>query len=37
MGSPKRIDEILENGAERARAIAKPFLKEIKRKIGVHM
>ncbi|WP_088105181.1 tryptophan--tRNA ligase [Halalkalibacter urbisdiaboli] len=34
MASPKRLDEILLNGAERARAVSAPFLKEIKRKIG---
>jgi tryptophanyl-tRNA synthetase len=34
MSSPETLDEILKNGAEKARAISTPFLKEIKRKIG---
>lgn len=34
MSSPEIIDEILKNGAEKARSICVPFLKEIKRKIG---
>jgi tryptophanyl-tRNA synthetase len=34
MSSPETLDGILKNGAEKARAISTPFLKEIKRKIG---
>ncbi len=34
MSSPDKIDAILREGAEKARAISSPFLKEIKRKIG---
>ena len=34
MASPKLLDEILLHGAEKARAISTPFLKEIKQKIG---
>lgn len=35
MASPKKIDEILEYGAEKARKISLPFLNEIKAKIGL--
>ncbi|WP_078553828.1 tryptophan--tRNA ligase [Bacillus alkalicellulosilyticus] len=35
MASPKKIEAILEEGAEKARAISKPFLQEIKEKIGL--
>lgn len=34
MASPETLDKILENGAEKARAVSVPFLKEVKRKIG---
>ncbi|MDE5414212.1 tryptophan--tRNA ligase [Alkalihalobacterium chitinilyticum] len=34
MENPKVIDDILLSGAERARAVSKPFLKEVKGKIG---
>jgi tryptophanyl-tRNA synthetase len=34
MSSPETIDRILQEGAEKARAVSAPFLKEIKRKIG---
>jgi tryptophanyl-tRNA synthetase len=34
LSSPETLDEILKNGAEKARSISTPFLKEIKRKIG---
>ncbi|MED3961334.1 tryptophan--tRNA ligase [Niallia taxi] len=34
MSSPEKIDKILKEGAEKARAISVPFLKEIKSKIG---
>jgi tryptophanyl-tRNA synthetase len=36
MASPETLDEILKNGAEKARSISVPFLKEIKRKIGFY-
>ncbi|MDQ0862382.1 tryptophan--tRNA ligase [Bacillus sp. V2I10] len=36
MDSPETLDEILKNGAEKARSISAPFLKEIKRKIGFY-
>ena len=35
MASPKKLDEILHYGAEKAREVSQPFLKEIKRKIGL--
>ncbi|HLO12950.1 MAG TPA: tryptophan--tRNA ligase [Pseudoneobacillus sp.] len=35
MASPKLLDEILLYGAEKARTVTVPFLKEIKRKIGI--
>lgn len=35
MAAPERLDEILLDGAEKARAVSKPFLKEIKRQIGI--
>jgi tryptophanyl-tRNA synthetase len=35
MGSLKRLDEILLNGAEKARKVSVPFLKEIKKKVGL--
>ncbi|SIC81904.1 tryptophanyl-tRNA synthetase [Mycobacteroides abscessus subsp. abscessus] len=34
MSSPAAIDKILQEGAEKARAVSAPFLKEVKRKIG---
>ncbi|MCK0471062.1 tryptophan--tRNA ligase [Halalkalibacter sp. APA_J-10(15)] len=34
IASPHKLDEILLQGAENARSIATPFLKELKRKIG---
>jgi tryptophanyl-tRNA synthetase len=34
MASPETLDESLLGGAEKARAISVPFLKEIKRKMG---
>lgn len=37
MASPKTLDEILVSGAERAREVSVPFLKEVKRKIGFHV
>ncbi|KKI91379.1 tryptophan--tRNA ligase [Bacillus sp. SA1-12] len=37
MASPESLDEILKEGAEKARAISAPFLKEIKRKIGFYV
>ena len=36
MSSPARIDAILKEGAEKARAVSSPFLKEIKNKMGFH-
>lgn len=36
MESPERIDAILKEGAEKARAVSSPFLKEIKYKMGFH-
>lgn len=36
MSSPERIDAILKEGAEKARAFSSPFLKEIKYKMGFH-
>ena len=36
MSSPERIDEILIEGAEKARAVSSPFLKEIKNKMGFY-
>jgi len=36
MASPETIDKILQEGAEKARAISVPFLKEIKYKIGFY-
>ncbi len=36
MASPETLDGILKNGAEKARSISVPFLKEIKRKIGFY-
>ncbi|GAE36013.1 tryptophan--tRNA ligase [Halalkalibacter akibai] len=35
LASPKTIDEILLMGADKARTISTPFLKEIKKKIGL--
>jgi tryptophanyl-tRNA synthetase len=35
MASPEKLDGILLNGAEKARAVSKPFLQEIKRNIGM--
>lgn len=35
MNNPERIDRILEEGAKRAREKSIPFLKEVKRKIGI--
>jgi tryptophanyl-tRNA synthetase len=35
MATPETLDEILLAGAEKARAVAKPFLKEIKNNIGI--
>jgi tryptophanyl-tRNA synthetase len=37
MSSPERIDTILKEGAEKARSVSSPFLKEIKRKIGFNV
>lgn len=37
MSSPDKIDEILREGAEKARSITSPFLNEIKRKIGIYV
>jgi tryptophanyl-tRNA synthetase len=37
MASPEKIDKILRYGAEKAREITKPFLKEIKNKIGIYV
>jgi tryptophanyl-tRNA synthetase len=37
MSSPDKIDVILREGAEKARSISSPFLKEIKRKIGFNV
>jgi tryptophanyl-tRNA synthetase len=34
LASPKKMDAILLDGAEKARAISRPFLQEIKRKAG---
>ncbi|MCH4827958.1 tryptophan--tRNA ligase [Planococcus halocryophilus] len=36
MSSPERIDAILKEGAEKARAVSSPFLKEIKNKVGFY-
>ncbi|MFT4413683.1 tryptophan--tRNA ligase [Fredinandcohnia humi] len=36
MASPSTIDKILQEGADKARSISAPFLKEIKRKIGFY-
>lgn len=36
MSSPERIDAILKEGAEKARAVSSPFLREIKNKIGFY-
>jgi tryptophanyl-tRNA synthetase len=36
MSSPETIDKILKEGADKARTITAPFLKEIKRKIGFY-
>lgn len=36
MATPEKLDEILLAGAEKARSVTKPFLKEIKRKIGMN-
>ena len=36
MSSPKLLDEILEEGALKARAKTLPFLNEVKQKIGIH-
>ncbi|MBS4201790.1 tryptophan--tRNA ligase [Bacillus sp. FJAT-49732] len=35
MASPEVLDDILLKGAEKARAVAAPFLKEIKKKVGL--
>ncbi|MCP3738630.1 tryptophan--tRNA ligase [Rossellomorea sp. BNER] len=35
MASPEKLDEILKSGAEKARAVSRPFLKEIKCKLGM--
>ncbi|ARK32654.1 tryptophan--tRNA ligase [Halalkalibacter krulwichiae] len=35
IASPETLDEILLKGAERARAVSVPFLKEVRRKIGL--
>jgi tryptophanyl-tRNA synthetase len=37
MASPEKLDEILLDGAEKARKMAVPFLKEVKRKIGFNV
>lgn len=37
MASPGKLDEILLKGAEKARALSIPFLKEVKRKIGFNV
>ncbi|WP_368505093.1 tryptophan--tRNA ligase [Alkalihalophilus sp. As8PL] len=34
MASPQKLDEVLVMGAEKARAVSVPFLKEIKQKMG---
>lgn len=36
MSSPERIDAILKEGAEKARAVSSQFLREIKYKIGFY-
>lgn len=36
MSTPERIDVILKEGAEKARAVSSPFLKEIKNKMGFY-
>lgn len=36
MSTPERIDAILKEGAEKARAVSSPFLKEIKNKMGFY-
>ena len=36
MSSSETIDKILNEGADKARAMSVPFLKEIKRKIGFY-
>lgn len=37
LASPKMLDEVLLTGAEKARAISRPLLREIKSKIGLRM
>ncbi|MBP3951889.1 tryptophan--tRNA ligase [Bacillus suaedae] len=37
MSSPEKIDEILREGAEKARSITTPFLKEIKSKVWIYV
>ncbi|MCJ8008611.1 tryptophan--tRNA ligase [Lederbergia wuyishanensis] len=36
MASPEVLDEILAKGAEKARSVAVPFLKEIKKMVGLY-
>ena len=35
MANPERIDAILKAGAEKARAISRPYLDELRRAVGV--
>lgn len=37
MSTPDKIDKILKEGAEKARSITSPFLKEIKSKVGIYV
>lgn len=37
MSQPEKMDKILLEGSQKAREIARPFLKEIKEKIGFHV
>lgn len=37
LGAPKELQEILASGAERARAIARETIKEVKERMGLHI
>ena len=35
MANPREVEDVLKHGAERARAVSKPFLAEIRDKVGI--
>jgi len=35
MANPRQVEDVLKQGAERARAVSKPFLAEIRDKVGI--